>query len=247
MSQAWNAKQYIDHASFVAAYGAPVLEILNPQPGERILDLGCGDGTLTLAIHQAGAAVQGVDASPSMVAATRGRGLSAEVMAGENLSFDAEFDAVFSNAALHWMPAADRVLSGVYRALKPGGRLVAELGGEGNVGALLNAMQVVFANHPEFGQFESPWYFPSPAVYGARLRQNGFAIDSLELIPRPTLLESGVKEWLKLFTAGITKNLSPAQSTAFLDEVESLVRPQLYQDGQWVADYVRLRLVARKV
>lgn len=247
MSQQWSASQYIDHASFVADHGLMVLKLLNPKQGERILDLGCGDGALTQDIKKMGAIVHGVDSSQSMIEAALARGLSAEVMSGDKLTFMKEFDAVFSNAALHWMVNADTVLNGVFNALKPNGRFVGEFGGEGNVGALVHMMSTVFQNHPEFGVFKTPWYFPSTEEYRQKLQNNGFKVHYIELIPRPTPLSSGLKEWLKIFTNGITRDLNVEQNERFLNEVEDLVRPHLFVNGQWVADYVRLRFSAQKV
>lgn len=247
MSQQWSANQYIDHASFVADHGLTVLKLLNPKQGERILDLGCGDGALTQDIKKMGATVHGVDSSQSMIKAALARGLSAEVMSGDKLTFMKEFDAVFSNAALHWMVNADTVLNGVFNALKPNGRFVGEFGGEGNVGALVHMMSAVFQNHPEFGVFKNPWYFPSTEEYRQKLQNNGFKVHYIELIPRPTPLSSGLKEWLKIFTNGITRDLNVEQNERFLNEVEDLVRPRLFVNGQWVADYVRLRFSAQKV
>lgn len=247
MSQTWNANQYADHASFVSEQGLPVLKLLNPKSGERVLDLGCGDGALTQNIEKNGANVHGIDSSPDMIEAAQNRGLSATVMNGDQLSFNNEFDAVFSNAALHWMTNADAVLSGVSGALKTGGRFVGEFGGQGNIEALVNAMKTVFENHPEFGQFENPWYFPSVEEYQQKLRNHGFKVKYIELIPRPTPLVSGVKEWLKTFSNGIRKNLNQEQNDIFLNEVETLVEPHLLIKGQWIADYVRLRFFVQKL
>jgi trans-aconitate methyltransferase len=246
MKQNWDANAYSQHASFVPERGAPVLELLVPRQGERVLDLGCGDGVLTEKIARAGADVLGVDASPGMVEAARSRGLSAEIMSGDSLSFDQEFDAVFSNAALHWMTNSGDVIRGVYRSLKPGGRFVAEFGGEGNVHTLVQAMEQVFADHPDFGPFENPWYFPGEDEYQQALESEGFEVRSIERIPRPTPLTSDAHTWLELFANGISMNLTPEQRELFLRETEHLVRPALYRDGKWVADYVRLRFVARR-
>ena len=247
MSQAWDANQYVNHASFVAKYGSPVLDLLNPKSGERILDLGCGDGALTRDIEKCGASVHGVDSSQSMIEIAQKRGLSAEVMSGENLTFKKEFDAVFSNAALHWMTSEESVLRGVSNSLTSNGRFVGEFGGEGNVAALVSAMSSVFASHPEFGEFINPWYFPSVEEYQQKLQNNGFNVHYIELIPRPTLLDSGIGKWLKIFSNGITKNLNQEQKSKFLNEVECLAKPHLFVEGKWVADYVRLRFFAQKV
>ena len=143
--QRWSAERYAETAHFVPALGAPVLELLAPSPGEHILDLGCGDGVLTEKIVAAGATVIAVDAGPDMVAAARARGIDARVMDGQKLTFGGEFDAVFSNAALHWMRDQQAVLAGVHRALKPGGRFVAEMGGHNNTAAIIVALSAVLA------------------------------------------------------------------------------------------------------
>ncbi|MEJ7139310.1 class I SAM-dependent methyltransferase [Amphibiibacter pelophylacis] len=244
MNQPWNAQQYTTHAAFVPELGQPVLDWLAPKPGEQILDVGCGDGALTLRLQQAGAQVVGVDASPDMIATAQARGLDAQVMDGAALNFEPRFDAVFSNAALHWMLKPDAVIAGVVRALKPGGRFVAEMGGAGNIAALLQAMQETFAQHPEFGAFDNPWFFPSPDDYAARLQAHGLNVRRIALIPRPTPLASGLREWLVTFSAGITRRLDEAQKTRFQDEVCERLRPQLWDGQQWVADYVRLRFIA---
>lgn len=158
----WNPELYIRDASFVPALGGDVLALLAAQPGERILDLGCGDGALTARIAEAGARVTGADASPAQIAAARARGLDARVIAGESLPFEAEFDAVFSNAALHWMVKADAVVAGVFRALKPGGRFVAEMGGAGNIATLLEAILASLDARGVDGRPAVPWFFPTP-------------------------------------------------------------------------------------
>ena len=247
MNQQWIAEAYIDHASFVAEHGLPVLRLLDPKPEERILDLGCGDGALTQELVTIGVDVHGVDSSPSMIKAARSRGLSSEVLSGENLTFHNEFDAVFSNAALHWMTDSIAVIKGVHKALKNGGRFVGEFGGEGNVRALVNAMEMIFTSNPEFGEFKNPWFFPNAERYKAQLEDSGFQVSYIELIARPTPLDSGVMEWLKIFSNGITAGLNAEQREKFLTEVEELVKPSLLHDSQWVADYVRLRFVAHKV
>src|SRR5262245_15350099 len=147
MPQTWSPDRYVKNAAFVPALGASILERLAPQPGERILDLGCGDGTLTVKLVERGAEVIGVDASPEMLAAARDRGLDARLMDVRQLTFDAEFDAVFSNAVLHWIPEAEAAVKGIVRALKPGGRFVADLGGHMNVAAIATAIRAVVARH----------------------------------------------------------------------------------------------------
>ena len=242
----WDADQYIANAGFVAALGSPVLELLNPQPGERILDLGCGDGSLTTRIIARGCTVVGVDAAPSMVLTAQARGIDARVCDGQDLPFDAEFDAVFSNASLHWMPRADDVLAGVARALKPGGRFVAELGGHGNVAAVTTALRAVAARRGVTMTWS--WFFPTPAAYTERLARAGFAVESMTLIPRPTPLPAGISAWLDMFAQAALGCLPPADVPDALREAEELLRPALCDEkGAWTADYVRLRFVARLV
>ncbi|WP_394176722.1 class I SAM-dependent methyltransferase [Thalassotalea litorea] len=247
MNQSWDANEYNKHASFVSQHGSNVLALLNPRSGENILDLGCGDGTLSLEIRNAGAGVFGVDASANMIEKAQSRGVPAKVMLGESLSFDNEFDAVFSNAALHWMLNADAVILGVFQALKPGGRFVGEFGGKDNIDALVQAMETVFASNADFPQFNNPWYFPDVQEYKAKLESTGFKVDYIELIARPTPLETGIKEWLKIFSHGITSSLTDSQKARFLSGVEDLVKPDLLINHQWIADYVRLRFHATKI
>lgn len=246
--QFWNANQYINHASFVPELGNPILKLLAPVPNETILDLGCGEGTLTEKIAETGAKVYGIDNSESMIDVARKRGLDVEVMSGENLKLQQEFDAVFSNAALHWMTDYQAVIKGVYQCLKPNGRFVGELGGEGNIAALLNVMENLFQKYQDFGEFKNPWFFPSADFYRTALEISGFQVHYLELIPRPTLLKSGVKEWLKIFAAPITQSLTEEQKDKFYQEAEELLKPILYNEQEgWIADYVRLRFVASKI
>ena len=240
MTQHWSPADYQQHAHFVPALGASILGQLAPQPGERVLDLGCGDGVLTAQIAATGAIVVGVDASPEMVAAATARGLDARVMDARALSFVGEFDAVFSNAALHWISEADAVLSGVARALRPGGRLVAEFGGHTNVAAIAVAIRAVFGRHGI--AFNSPWYYPSADEYRARLEAHGFSVTAIRLFPRPTQLPTGMTGWLRTFRVSQFEGV-PAELAAQVEqEIVELLRPSLYdQAGQWTADYVRLQ------
>lgn len=239
----WRADRYGRHAGFVPALGAALLEWLHPQAGERVLDLGCGDGVLTQQIVDAGCEVIGVDASPALIVAARERGIDARVVDGHALRFNAEFDAVFSNAALHWMkrdPGA--VLGGVFRALKPGGRFVAEMGGEGNVESIRAALHAVVG-----AKAVDPWYFPSVEAYGERLRQAGFTVARIETYPRPTPLPTDVRGWLDTFAQPFLVAVPETERDAVLNEVSERLRSQLQDaSGQWTADYVRLRFIAHK-
>ncbi len=245
-SQTWSAGTYHTHARFVSDLAGAVVEWLAPQPGERILDLGCGDGVLTADLVRSGAQMVGVDSSPDFIAAAKGRGLDAHLMSGEGLTFDTEFDAVFSNAALHWMTRPAEVVSGVARALKPGGRFVAEFGGLGNVAAIVTALRAVAIARGGDLALACPWYYPSPRAYQALLAGNGFRVKRIGLFPRPTPLPTGMAEWLKLFRRPFFQQFG-TQEQAALDEVVNLLRPALCDDdGTWTADYVRLRVEAVK-
>lgn len=245
--QSWRPTQYNTHASFVSNLASSVVDLLQPKRGERILDLGCGDGTLAAKIQSMGANVVGVDSSPEMVSAAQARGIEAYVVSGDALTFTREFDAVFSNAALHWMTDYQRVIDGVSESLKPGGRFIGEFGAEGNIKRLITGMEASFARNPEFGTFKNPWFFPSEGAYASALERGGFEVEHIAVIPRPTPLTTGVREWLKIFGDHVISGLSQEQTKQFLDEVEQDVRQYLYtSEGGWVADYVRIRFSAVK-
>jgi trans-aconitate methyltransferase len=241
----WTSETYLRNAAFVPALGAEVLALLNPQPSERILDLGCGEGSLTGKIAAAGATVVGVDSSPDMVRAARARGLDVREMAAEALTFGGEFDAVFSNAALHWMREQDLVLDGVRRALRSRGRFVAELGGHGNVAAIHVAVRAVLGRRGD--PHDSGRVYPTEGEYRARLERAGFTVDQIRLLPRPTPLPTGVRGWLETFERSTLERLSAAEREGVIGEVEDLLRPSLCDSqGQWTGDYVRLRFRAFK-
>jgi len=243
--QSWSAEGYARNARFVADLGQPVLDLLAPQAGERILDLGCGDGALTAKLVAAGATVVGADASAELVAAARALGLDARIADGQALAFDAEFDAVFTNAALHWMRDADAVVAGVRRALKPGGRFVGEFGGHGNVAAIATALIAALSARGIDGAARFPWFFPTPAEYAAKLEAQGFTVETVGLVPRPTPLPTGMRGWLDTFASPFLEGLDGSARVAVLDEVAALLAPSLRdQSGRWTADYVRLRFAA---
>lgn len=240
---AWHPDRYVRHASFVPALARDLVGWLTPHPGERVLDLGCGDGVLTLDLVAAGAEVVGVDASEAMIAAARARGIDARLGAAEDLRFDAEFDAAFSNAMLHWTRDVDAVLAGVSRALRPGGRFVGEFGGAGNIAAFLRATETVLLAHGF--PFVQPWYFPTVAGFSGALRRAGFVVDRIQLFPRPTPLPAGIVEWVDTFGGPLLDRIPvadrPRVSRAIEDALSSTHRQG---DGTWTMDYVRLRFEA---
>ena len=224
-----------------------VLEWLATQPGEDILDLGCGDGQLTLRIAALGANVKGIDASPQMVAAAKARGAEAREGNAESLPFaDHSFDAVFSNAVLHWVHDHDAMMLEVRRVLRPGGRFVAEFGGHGNIAAILTAFMAVLARHNFASRETGVNYYPTPKAYEHRLQQHGFHVARIALIPRPTpLAEDGLAGWLKTFRRGVIESLPESMQETVVQETVELLAPVLRdEEGNWTADYVRLRFIA---
>jgi len=246
-SQEWKAVRYAEHARFVSILGQPVVELLKPQPGERILDLGCGDGALSEVLCKAGATVVGVDGSPDMVAAAKQHGIDARLADAFDLAFDAEFDAAFSNAALHWMKRdPDAVLRNVRRSLKSGGRFAAEFGGHGCVAAIVMALLAVLERRGLQNPASlRPWYFPTTDEYRAKLERSGFRVQSIELIPRPTILPTNMHGWLETFAGPMINVLPEQQRVDATDEAVELLRPALCDaQGRWTVDYVRLRFLA---
>lgn len=243
--QEWSAKSYDAHARFVSDLGAEVLSWLAPRAGERILDIGCGDGALTARIAEAGAQVHGVDASTSLLEAARGRGLDVQLMDAQALTIENEFDAVFSNAALHWMLKPREVVRGVRRALKDGGRFVAEFGGHGNVAAIVTAMRGYARARGGDEAVAGPWFYPTPEEYRALLESEGFAVHRIGLYPRPTPLPTGMEGWLYTFRKAFFDQFGDGGREAALAEVVAVLKPSLCDEaGNWTADYVRLRVEA---
>jgi SAM-dependent methyltransferase len=246
---AWDAADYATHAAFVPALGAAALADLAPEPGESILDLGCGDGVLTERIAAAGADVLGVDPDPSMLAAARARGLAVEAGDGQRLPHENRFDAVFSNATLHWLPDQEAAAASVFRALKPGGRYVGECGGFGNIAAIRTAINATLRAHGFGAEGAGGQVYQTPAAFIARHEAAGFAGVEARLVHRPTPLATGIRGWLKTFRAGfLDAALVPeAAREAVVADIESLLAPILVdEEGHWSADYVRLRWRARK-
>ena len=248
--QVWNSSAYAENGRFVAHLAGAVLDLLAPVPGEHLLDLGCGDGALTEHLAATGAHVTGLDASEAMVDAARARGLTVLHGSAVEMTFDQAFDAVFSNAALHWIAERDqpRAIAAVLRAVKPGGRFVAEMGGQGNIAAIRSALSAVLGPRGIDAEASAASFFPSATHYEALLREAGFEVRSMELCPRPTALpgeETGMERWLTTFRSGVLDQLSLTSRRSAIDDVITLLRPILSdRTGQWTADYVRLRFVA---
>jgi SAM-dependent methyltransferase len=245
----WSPKDYATNAAFVPALGAPVLALLDPRPGERILDLGCGDGVLTEKIVAAGAAVVGVDASADMIEAAKERGLDARVMDGQALTFDSAFDAVFSNAALHWMLEPEAVARGVYRALRAGGRFVGEMGGEGNIATLRAGIRAELIERGYTLPADDPQFYASVEEFTRIYEAAGFADIDARIIPRETPLPNGVVSWVLTFRAGWldVAGVPDGEREDIAHSVERRLAPKLRRsDGSWFADYVRLRFTMRK-
>lgn len=245
--QAWNTTAYAANGRFVADMASGVVDWLSPQAGERILDIGCGDGVLTQRLAATGAILTGVDSSPAMLAASRSLGLNVLECKATELAFEGAFDAVFSNAALHWISESGQpaLLRGVHRALVTGGRFVAEMGGIGNIASIRVALQSVLKRYGIDAEAQAESFYPSPKAYGALLANAGFRVERIELIPRPTPLPNGMEAWLTTFRNGVLDLLSASDRSDVLHEVTDLLAHVLRDsDGAWTADYVRLRFIA---
>lgn len=252
MTNQWDAGQYDAKHAFVYEKAKGLVDLLAPKKGERILDLGCGTGALTADIAGRGAEILGVDRSEEMVAQARNKfpALRFEVMDATKLNFDEEFDAVFSNAVLHWIPDTEKVAAGIAKALKPRGRFVAEFGGKGNIKTLVQGFHDAFA---ALGMREpegvSPWFYPGIAEYSTVLEKHGLEVQQAILFERPTVLEDGTRgleNWIRVFRQTFIEKMGEEASAKWIKEVERICRPKLFQDGDWVLDYRRLRVIAIK-
>jgi trans-aconitate methyltransferase len=243
--QSWNPESYERNAGFVADLGAGVFDLLAPKAGERILDVGCGHGKLTQKITAIGAEVIAVDASPEQVEGACARGLDARVMDARKLNFEDQFDAVFSNAALHWVKEADLVIEGVKKALVAGGRFVGEMGGAGNVARVGESIERVMERRGLKMADYWPWYFPTLADYQGRLETAGFHVGAIELFARPTPIPGDIIGWLETFGESFLADVPGGEQAAFLADVRDDLAADMQDDqGNWSVDYVRLRFQA---
>ena len=243
----WNADRYFKNAAFVSTYGSAVAELLGNIKGQRVLDLGCGDGRLTKELVDKGATVVGIDASSSMIDSAREKGLDAHVLDALQMTFDQEFDQVFTNATLHWIPNHPLLASVVHKAIKTGGHFVGEFGGHGNVAAINTAIRGVLALNGYEWIGKKPVTYPSIKMFKTVLESAGFEIPYIELIPRPTPLPTGIRGWIETFGGPFLEDAEPDAQSRIIDEIENLLAPALRDEfGNWTADYVRLRFKAVK-
>lgn len=247
----WNPALYDTSHGFVSRYGQEVLSYLHPQPGESILDLGCGTGDLTNEIFLSGANVTGIDSSAEMIMRARSKfpKIEFQQMDARQLEFDIEFDAIFSNAVLHWIPEKEMVIKGMNLLLRKNGRVVLEFGGKGNMRQLLTALRNTLK---EKGYHDNAalefWYFPSIGEYAAELEKYNFRVVHAAHFDRDTPLESGegIKDWLTMFGSNFFTGIPPAERENILNEVQRKLTPTNFVNGAWIADYKRIRIVAIK-
>lgn len=248
----WDSNLYQDKHAFVWQYGEDLLKLLNPKPGESILDLGCGTGQLTEKIALAGAEVIGIDSAPAMIEKARQNypHLRFQLADARNFQVKQPLDAVFSNATLHWVKEADAAIASIHQALKSGGRFVAEFGGKGNIQAIIKALYSALAAFNIPTKALNPWYFPSIGEYATLLENQGFDVTYAILFDRPTALtekEAGMANWIQMFAGNFFVELSTEQQTQVIRAIEQYLKPTLYHEGTWTADYRRIRIVAFKV
>ncbi len=245
----WNADLYKNQHAFVFEQGNSLIALLQPQPGSAILDLGCGTGELTAKLAETGAEVTGLDASESMILSARKHfpNIHFEIADATSFQLPTQFDGIFSNATLHWIREAEKVIERMHAHLKPGGRIAIEMGGKGNVNSILRELEYVMQ---EKGYTYEPfWYFPSPAEYCTLLEKAGFTIETVHFFERPTKLhdaENGISTWLEMFGNHFFAAVPEPVKKEILQKVQQELGPALTREGNLYADYVRLRVAAVK-
>ncbi|WP_156289745.1 class I SAM-dependent methyltransferase [Oceanobacillus salinisoli] len=247
----WNAQLYDGKHGFVSKHGSRLIELLEPKKGEVILDLGCGTGDLANDLFNSGVNVVGVDKSENMIEQARMKYPEISFYAADatELTYDHEFDAVFSNAVLHWVKPPHKALACIYLSLKNGGRFVAEFGGKGNVQTIIDEIiDQIKQNGNPFKEENFPWFYPSIAEYTALMEEVGFRVTFAQHFDRPTLLEgeNGLRNWVEMFAGSLLKDMMESEKESILTNVENNLREKIYEDGQWVADYKRIRVIGIK-
>ncbi|MDC0074410.1 class I SAM-dependent methyltransferase [Alphaproteobacteria bacterium] len=244
-TKVWSPSLYDSNARFVSDLAIDVLNLLAPIEGEKILDLGCGDGTLTKVIKDFGCEVVGIDSSPEFVSSAINIGINAKVCDGQSFKYNEEFDAVFSNAALHWMLDQDSVISNVKAALKPNGRFVGEMGGYGNVTKIISSIESELLKYGLKGHDLNPWYLPHSDEYRDKLESFGFNVKCIGLVERPTKLPGDIGGWLDVFADSFFYMLTDKQKLNVRQNIINDLSSKIEdENGIWWADYVRLRFHA---
>lgn len=249
----WSADLYQEKHSFVFEYGEELIDFLNPKYKERILDLGCGSGQLTKLISKSGASVVGIDNSKEMISAAKKKypDLHFLVKDATNFQFEKPFDAIFSNAVLHWVRNCESAILSMRKNLKIGGRLVVEFGGKGNVQIIIDQIKISLRarGFVKNANIEN-WYFPSISEYSSLLEKNGFEVEFAHLYDRLTELadnENGIRDWIEMFGSSFFADIPEEDKNDILEEVQNNVREKCFIDGKWIADYKRIRVLARKL
>ncbi len=248
----WDANLYTEKHAFVFDYGNTLIDLLDPKNDESILDIGCGTGQLTAGIAERAKHVTGIDLSPEMIANARQNypSLDFQIQDASNFHFEKKFDALFSNAALHWVTNYTSAINCMYAAIKKGGRIVVEFGGKGNVQTIVEQLRKSLKDSGYVDQSKiAVWYFPSIASYTAALEAAGFEVVFAQLFDRPTELAdeaTGIKDWLSMFAKSFFVGVTPDDTEAILSEVQEKLKSVLFKKGKWFADYRRIRIIAIK-
>lgn len=251
MKDNWNANLYDANHSFVSNFGSHIVELLAPKQGEKILDLGCGTGDLAKKIAECGADVTGSDKSENMIVQAMNKypDIKFIVQDATKMEYHEEFDAVFSNAALHWIKPPNKALQGIYNSLKKGGRFVAELGGKGNIQILSDEIiKQINAAGFQFNKEHFPWFFPSIGEYSTLMEETGFRVTFAQHFDRPTTLsgEKGLRNWIEMFGSSMFTGIPVENRDSIITEVEQRLNAVLNKNGEWVADYKRIRVIGIK-